>query len=194
MCPSADDLKSQANWDGATGESRKLLLSELSSKSFTFNQHTLTVTGAISPTVMIPEHRLANIFDQVKQSWKDGCLYHNTMEEPSLYTDHMCDRSDFPCYPDVTFNEHRGEVWFVAFSNGGRYLATAGSDKVVHVYEIQQDGFREYMSFPEHGAGVCFLAWSPDDSKLLSCTREPDNKLRVMDMEEVSFIICHFQC
>jgi hypothetical protein len=32
MCPSAADLKLQADWDGAAGESRTLLLSELSSK------------------------------------------------------------------------------------------------------------------------------------------------------------------
>lgn len=32
MCPSADDLKIQASWDGAKGESRASLLSELSSK------------------------------------------------------------------------------------------------------------------------------------------------------------------
>jgi hypothetical protein len=30
MCPSSDDLKAQAKWDGADGESRHLLLSELS--------------------------------------------------------------------------------------------------------------------------------------------------------------------
>lgn len=32
MCQSAEDLKFQAQWDGAEGESRTLLLSELSSK------------------------------------------------------------------------------------------------------------------------------------------------------------------
>jgi hypothetical protein len=32
MCPSAEDLRHQAQWDGAAGESRTQLLSELSSK------------------------------------------------------------------------------------------------------------------------------------------------------------------
>lgn len=32
MCQSAEDLKYQAQWDGAAGESRSYLLSELSSK------------------------------------------------------------------------------------------------------------------------------------------------------------------
>lgn len=34
MCQSADDLKSKADWDGAHGESRRILLSELSRLSF----------------------------------------------------------------------------------------------------------------------------------------------------------------
>ena len=33
MCHSPEDLRDKANWDGADGESRKILLSELSSKS-----------------------------------------------------------------------------------------------------------------------------------------------------------------
>lgn len=33
MCDSAEDLKSQARWDGASGRSRRNLLKELSSRS-----------------------------------------------------------------------------------------------------------------------------------------------------------------
>lgn len=33
MCQTSEDLKSSAHWDGADGDSRKVLLSELSSKS-----------------------------------------------------------------------------------------------------------------------------------------------------------------
>lgn len=34
MCQSAEELKAQAQWDGAAGVSRRELLGELSSKSF----------------------------------------------------------------------------------------------------------------------------------------------------------------
>jgi hypothetical protein len=34
MCQSADDLRLQAHWDGARGESRTQLLSELSSRKW----------------------------------------------------------------------------------------------------------------------------------------------------------------
>lgn len=33
MCQSSEDLKFQANWDGAQGQSRQLLFAELSRKS-----------------------------------------------------------------------------------------------------------------------------------------------------------------
>jgi hypothetical protein len=39
MCPSAEDLRYQAQWDGAAGESRSLLLSELSSKLISDMRH-----------------------------------------------------------------------------------------------------------------------------------------------------------
>lgn len=34
MCTSIEELRDQAEWDGADGQSRKLLLSELSSTNF----------------------------------------------------------------------------------------------------------------------------------------------------------------
>jgi WD repeat-containing protein 26 len=42
MCQSAEDLKAKADWDGATGNSRRRLLSELSSKSASTNILTVT--------------------------------------------------------------------------------------------------------------------------------------------------------
>ncbi|KAL8829752.1 MAG: hypothetical protein Q9170_006038 [Blastenia crenularia] len=47
-----DEVKTHARWDGATGRSRRLLLDELS----TF----------IAPSVMIPQHRLAVLLDQLE--------------------------------------------------------------------------------------------------------------------------------
>jgi hypothetical protein len=40
MCRSADDLRLQAQWDGAKGESRRLLLSQLSSMQSSLSIHT----------------------------------------------------------------------------------------------------------------------------------------------------------
>ncbi|TKA49980.1 hypothetical protein B0A55_13504, partial [Friedmanniomyces simplex] len=82
MCQSSEDLRRQAEWDGAEGESRSLLLSE--------------VSRSISPSVMIPEHRLAMLFTAVQDEQILSCRYHNTTPQPSLYTDHECAAEDFP--------------------------------------------------------------------------------------------------
>ncbi|XP_047081870.1 WD repeat-containing protein 44-like [Lolium rigidum] len=46
---------------------------------------------------------------------------------------------------------HRGSIWTIKFSADGRYLATAGEDCVIHVWEVLQSG---RMSELEHN-GTC---------------------------------------
>ncbi|XP_051193613.1 uncharacterized protein [Lolium perenne] len=46
---------------------------------------------------------------------------------------------------------HRGSIWTIKFSPDGRYLATAGEDCVIHVWEVLQSG---RMSQLEHN-GTC---------------------------------------
>ncbi|KAF1809622.1 WD40 repeat-like protein [Eremomyces bilateralis CBS 781.70] len=165
MCKSAEDVRRQAQWDGTNGQSRKLLLSELSK--------------SISPSQMIPDHRLAILLGEVKSGWIDKCLYHNTAESPSLYLDHMCEREDMPLNTVTTLSHHSDEVWFLAFSNDGTRLATASQDKTVIIYETAT--WHTLLTYTEHDAGVCYLAWSPDDRKIISCARETDNTARVWD-------------
>jgi WD40 repeat protein len=179
MCKS-DELKQQANWDGAEGTSRSLLLSELSKM--------------ISPSTMIPEHRLAVLLHETKQGWIQNCLYHNTAESPSLYLDHLCDQSNFPTTCIRTLTDHEDEVWFLTFSNNGRYLATAGKDKFVYIYDVHNE-FKKVHVLVDHQAGVCHIAWSPDDTKIITCSREADCMARVWNTSTGTCIaeISHYQ-
>ncbi|KAF2090742.1 WD repeat-containing protein-like protein [Saccharata proteae CBS 121410] len=161
MCQSPEDLKYQSNWDGAEGESRGLLLSELSK--------------SISPSVMIPEHRLAVLLNQVKENWVSNCLYHNTLASPSLYLDHSCDREDYPLKTVLELRHHTDEVWFLRFSNDGSMLATTGRDQRVNIYDTTN--FQRMFCLEDHEGGICFLAWSPDDKRLISCSQ--DNSARL---------------
>ncbi|KAK8431580.1 WD repeat-containing protein 26 [Phyllosticta citricarpa] len=163
MCQSAEDLKAQAQWDGAAGESRRRLLSELS--------------RSISPNVMIPERRLAVLLDQVKDHWVANCLYHNTSASPSLYLDHMCEREDFPLTAVLELRHHADEVWFLRYSNDGSMLATTGKDQRVVVYNTSN--YQEKFTLRGHDAGVCYVAWSPDDKRLISCSK--DNSAKIWD-------------
>ena len=174
MCQSADDLRSQSDWDGAQGESRSLLLSEISK--------------SISPSVMIPEHRLATLFTSVQQEQILNCRYHNTTIQPSLYTDHDCPADDFPLQTFTELKNHSDEVWFLEFSHDGSMLATAGKDGLVCVYDTARWKIRH--EFREHernttGAGdrgVCYIAFSPDDNYLISCSQ--NNEFVVVNVRD----------
>lgn len=168
MCSTPDELRKQANWDGAEGQSRRRLLSALS--------------HYISPSVMIPEQRLARLLDQTKEHWINECRYHNTHTSPSLFHDHSCDRGDLPFNRFKSLEDHSNEVWYLAFSNNGKLLATASADKSVIVYDVE-DNFRKKCTFSDHGSGICYLAWSPNDVNLITCTKEQDNMVRVYDVE-----------
>ena len=91
--------------------------------------------GSISPAVMIPDHRLAVLLDHVKQNQINQCLYHNTATAPSLYSDHLCDRSQFPLRTSFELSQHTDEVWYLEFSHDGTKLATTSRDCSVIIYD-----------------------------------------------------------
>ncbi|KKY28427.1 putative wd domain-containing protein [Phaeomoniella chlamydospora] len=170
MCP-AEDLRTQAGWGTSITQSRQDLLSEL--------------TKSVSPSVMIPEHRLATLLDQVQRNQINECLYHNTAIVPSLYSDHHCDRENFPLKTLVELDHHTDEVWFLDFSHNGSKLATTSKDKTVVVYETTT--FTVLHKLKGHGGEVSFVSWSPDDSKLISCSHDP--KARIWDVESGQCIL-----
>lgn len=164
MCP-PESLKAQAGFEGSTNESRQRLLSDLSK--------------FISPSVMIPDHRLATLLDHVKQNQINRCLYHNTAETPSLYCDHMCDRNNFPLRTALELSQHTDEVWYLEFSHDGTKLATTSKDHTVIIYET--GSYNVIHKLMEHRGSVGYAAWSPDDSKLLTCSM--DHMARLWDVE-----------
>lgn len=137
---------------------------------------------------MIPPHRLAVLLDQVKQNQLNRCLYHNTAAAPSLYSDHMCDRSDFPTQATVELNQHTDEVWYLEFSHDGTKLATASRDRSIIIYDTRT--FNVIHRLEDHGGPVAFAAWSPDDTKLISCCQ--DCKARLWDVEVSDYIVSSF--
>ncbi len=163
MCPSPDDLKEKATWDGIYGQSRQILLSSLS--------------RLISPSVMLPEHRLAVLLEQVKDFQVAGCVYHTSATSPSLYVDHFCDKSNFPTQVLQELDSQSGEVWQIRFSHDGTRLASCGSGRYVVIWDVP--GFSSPTKLDGHSEGVGDFAWSPDDSTLLSCGR--DRRARLWD-------------
>ncbi|GAB4833795.1 hypothetical protein Ancab_032044 [Ancistrocladus abbreviatus] len=48
---------------------------------------------------------------------------------------------------------HEGSIWTIKFSSDGRYLATAGEDKVIHIWEVQECEFASLIP-PEFGSSA----------------------------------------
>lgn len=124
---------------------------------------------------MIPGNRLAILLDHVKQNQINQCLYHNTASPPSLYSDHMCDRADFPLQTTIELCQHRDEVWYCEFSHDGTKLVTAGRDHNVIIYDTST--FEVIHKLADHDDGVAQAIWSPDDTRLITCSQ--DKKARV---------------
>lgn len=119
---------------------------------------------------MIPEHRLAVLLNQVKQSQIASCVYHNTETSPSLYFDHHCDRENFPLEVVAELREHTNEVWFIEFSHDGTRLASCGAEGKVLIWDTQT--FKVLHKLADHTEGVCSAAWSPDDNMIVTCSKD----------------------
>lgn len=124
---------------------------------------------------MLPENRLAVLLQQVKQNQISNCLYHNTATSPSLYQDHSCDRNNFPVRTILELEDHSGEVWQVKFSHDGTRLASSGGDGTVIIYEVPS--FKILHTLTDHEDGVGSMAWSPDDSMIVTCSQDKRARL-----------------
>ena len=72
---------------------------------------------------------------------------------------------------------HSGSVWCINFSLAGRYLASAGEDRVIHVWEVSE-GERKgellgegAVSKESGGGGSLFVAVAGNGSRWWQCCR-----------------------
>ncbi|SNX83850.1 uncharacterized protein MEPE_02558 [Melanopsichium pennsylvanicum] len=151
---SPEQLHARAGWDGADGESRRLLMMDIES--------------AVSPLVMIPSRRLPQLLEQA-QSWqKQQDPFFNSPPGThfSLLTDHRSDRSVFPSHVSRTIEDHHDEVWCLQFSHDGTKLATAGTDKTILIWSVSDD-YKLLQKFGPLWDNISSVSWSPDNKRLL---------------------------
>ena len=105
----------------------------------------------------------------------------------ALLEDFAFSREEIPRVTKHVLERHTDEVWFVAYSHDGTKLATAAKDAVVAVWEVASmlSSTTSMAINPSNGAAVsnlagtkmlcghtdalCAIAWSPDDTHLLTC-------------------------
>ncbi|KAI4304549.1 hypothetical protein MLD38_040043 [Melastoma candidum] len=124
----------------------------------------------IPPPCVLPHRRLETLVERAVLSQVDRCVYHNTSDAVSLYEDHCCSRDQIPTETIQILTDHENEVWFVQFSHRGELLASSSSDCTAIIWKVLEDGKVSMKHvFRGHKNPVSFAAWSPDDTKLLTC-------------------------
>ncbi|ODN97475.1 WD-repeat protein [Cryptococcus wingfieldii CBS 7118] len=162
MCLDKEDLYERASWDGAAGISRRQLLEHLE--------------AFISPSLIVPSRRLATLFDQARQFQQSNSPYIDGPTTNSLYTDYEDRQDQFPSVTTHILIDHSDEVWRIEWNPDGSKLASAGKDKVVHIWSVLPvaglDGTERYAVAPlhhfrNHKDPIDAMAWAPD-GKLLA--------------------------
>ncbi|XP_068654312.1 WD repeat-containing protein 26 homolog isoform X2 [Aristolochia californica] len=128
----------------------------------------------LPPTVMIPERRLEHLVEQALNVQREACVFHNSLDSSlSLYSDHQCGRDQIPSQTVQVLQAHHDEVWFLQFSNNGRYLASSSNDRTAIIWEVNEDGtVVERHTLAGHQKPILTVAWSPDDRQILTCGME----------------------
>ncbi|KAI8099426.1 WD40-repeat-containing domain protein [Halteromyces radiatus] len=163
LCSSPEDVKSQANWDGAEGNSREQLLQQLE--------------AFVDPSIMIPKSRMTTLIHQAFEWQQRHCLYHNSeVAEYSLFTDHRCDERHFPTRTIKVLHDHTDEVWHISFSRDGERMASVSKDSTCIIWDAKT--FKNLFVLKSNQPAT-YSAWSPDGSLLLLCGI--DSNLRLWD-------------
>ncbi|KAJ2784102.1 hypothetical protein H4R18_001324 [Coemansia javaensis] len=165
MCPSTEDLRAAAAWDGSAGRSRLLVLEALQAH--------------IPPGKMVPIRRMETLFGQAIARQCEVCRNHVRPASRDLYVDHACSGPVFPQELQVTLSGHTDEVWYVAFSPDGRHLASGSRDKTCIVWSMADHSVVHRLC--GHSGEVSYLAWSPDGRYIVSASN--DKTLRLWDAE-----------
>ncbi|KAK7284186.1 hypothetical protein RJT34_18927 [Clitoria ternatea] len=122
------------------------------------------------PPISVPETRLEHLVETTVTAWVNSCMYHCSSNPISLYEDHHCSRDQIPTTTTQILTGHKNEVWFVQFSNNGEYLASSSNDCTAIIWKVLEDGKLTLKhTLCGHQLAVSFVAWSPDDTKLLTC-------------------------
>ncbi|KAG8934591.1 hypothetical protein FRC02_009671 [Tulasnella sp. 418] len=160
MCMDPNDLLSRAKWDGAKGTSRQRLLVDLQ--------------AFIPHNAMVPPRRLNTLLEQARNYQKAACTYHDPRAPFSFLSDHECSRAQFPTVTTHLLMGHSDEVWNIAWSHDGRYLASASKDKSAIIWSIGPEtdpSIRDCKSIQQlrdHEYQVGIVAWSLDDKVLIT--------------------------
>ncbi|XP_059628575.1 WD repeat-containing protein WDS homolog [Cornus florida] len=126
----------------------------------------------LPPEIKMTERRLESLVETTIRAQINSCSYHNSADPISLLEDHCCCRDQFPTETVQVLQGHSDEVWFVKFSNNGKYLASSSKDCRAMIWKVIEDHLELMHTLKGHEKPVSFVSWSPSDSMLLTCGQE----------------------
>eukprot|EP00053_Salpingoeca_punica_P012525 m.112197 g.112197 ORF g.112197 m.112197 type:complete len:593 (-) comp15970_c4_seq1:600-2378(-) len=166
MCPNIDAVKADLDWRGGGEEGRHALLDALLKRFPT--------------ALMVPPRRLEVLLGQATSLQAKRCLYHNGMQKPCpLLEDHTCRKESLPRTTRAVLRGHADEVWLVRFSPSGKYLASSSKDRTAIIWDVHRHTKLHTLN---HTDAVNNLAWSADETKLLTCGGDEDRRMIMWDV------------
>lgn len=94
----------------------------------------------------------------------------------SLYNDLTLNSNKLPLNLKYTLSNHKDEVWFIKYSNDGKYLASCSKDMSIIVYDCNKS-YKIMKYLTGHSGPVIYLSWSPDNTKLISSSYDRSNTI-----------------
>ena len=100
-------------------------------------------------------------FDQTLRLWQVQCESRSELESESK--------------SEPVLQGHTNQLWAVAFSPDGAWLASAGQDQVIWIWEVASQTCSAQLS--GHQGLITTLAWSPDGNYLISGSEDETIKI-----------------
>ncbi|KAL5604207.1 hypothetical protein BROUX41_002189 [Berkeleyomyces rouxiae] len=162
MCSSPEAIKQKGGLPDTIEEARQKLLSSIS--------------RCISPTVMLPDKRLATLFSYFTENKAAACMYHTSRGTISLLEHHRCAEDQFPneLALELRFLEGQ-EIWQMRFNNSGTCLAAGSNNGRLVIW--QTSNYTVLQDLALHDGGISNIGWSPDDTRLVTCSTDKTAKL-----------------
>ncbi|GJM84740.1 hypothetical protein PR202_ga00440 [Eleusine coracana subsp. coracana] len=155
----------------------------------------LDLVEVLPPWFHVPSGRLEHLVESAVTKQVESCIYHNLVDEISLFEDHKCHEEQIPSKcaqvrvsqivdPSFQFYNKCSDL-HLRFSNNGNYLASSSCDCTAIIWKVENDDtLTKKHCLEGHQNPISFVAWSPNDKMLLTCGNGESLKLWNVDTGE----------